>query len=575
MAEFGRDPLGWLGGGPVAASGPAIPGQLGADDLRSAAAPVELPPMARSRPPSAPMSRLGGDTIELALTTPVEAPATSPANGEAPALVAPAQRGSTATIRPVRRPVDSPASGWERRYVGSLVAIDAVIALVAGLTAFGIRFGNNESLPLEYVAVSLALPLAWSVMLLFARAYERRFLFVGNEEYRRVLNAGVGLTAVVALISYAGDFQFARGYVVVALPVVTTAGLIGRYLRRKRLFKRRAAGECMRRVVVVGYERPVATLARQLARERYHGMEVIGACLPPDHGCGARIGEVELPVYGTFDTVGEAVRAARADTVAVLPCPEMDAFALRRLSWELEKTGTDLVVTSALLDVAGPRTSIRPVDGLPMLHVEPAELTGGRRLTKEAFDRVTSGLVLILLAPLLAVLAAAVQLTSRGPALFTQVRVGKDGREFTIYKLRTMYADAEDRLAELAAQNEHDGLLFKIRNDPRITPLGRVLRRFSLDELPQLFNVFLGHMSLVGPRPPLPSEVAQYPEDLLRRLAVKPGITGLWQVSGRSNLSWEDTVRLDLRYVENWSLTFDLVILLRTFTAIVRASGAY
>ncbi len=506
-----------------------------------------------------PMSRLGGDTIELVTA--------------ASLTVAPEQRGSRPGTTYAR--AAAPARDWEKRYVLTLVAIDAVIALVAGMTAFGIRFGNNRSLPLEYIAASLLFPLAWIVALVFARAYERRFLFVGNEEYRRFLNAGVGLTATVALVAYAANFQFARGYVVVALPLVTIAGLVGRYVRRKYLFARRAQGDCMRRVVVLGYERPVATLARQLARERYHGMEVVGACLPPDHTSGSRIADVELTVYGTFDTVGEAVRAARADTVAILPCPEMDSFALRRISWELEKTGTDLVVTSALLDVAGPRTSIRPVDGLPMLHVEPAELTGARRLTKAAFDRVLSTVALIVVAPLLGALAAAVRLTSKGPAFFTQVRVGRDGREFTIYKLRTMYADAEERLAELAAQNEHDGLLFKIRDDPRITPLGRFLRRYSLDELPQLINVFLGNMSLVGPRPPLPSEVAQYPEDLLRRLAVKPGITGLWQVSGRSNLSWEDTVRLDLRYVENWSLTFDLVILLRTATAIVRASGAY
>lgn len=464
---------------------------------------------------------------------------------------------------------------WKRRYVVSLVVIDAVIALIAGLTAFGVRFGNNEPPPIEYVAASLVLPLAWCAVLLFSRAYERRFLFAGNEEYRRVLNAGVTLTAVVALVAYAGDFEFARGYVVVALPLVTTAGLIGRYLRRKRLFARRSRGECMRRVLALGYERPVASLARQFAREWGHGMQVVGACLPPDHGSGTHIADVELPVYGTFSTVTKAVAACDADIVAVLPCPEMDSSALRRLSWELERTGTDLLVATSLLDVAGPRTGIRPAEGLPMLWVEPADITGGRRLMKATFDRLVSGVALILLAPLLAVLAALVRFTSPGPAVFTQVRVGRDGREFKIFKFRTMYADAEERLAVLAAQNEHEGLLFKVRDDPRITPIGRVLRRYSLDELPQLFNVFLGHMSLVGPRPPLPSEVAQYPQDLLRRLAVKPGITGLWQVSGRANLSWEDTVRLDLRYVENWSLTFDLVILLRTVTAILRASGAY
>jgi exopolysaccharide biosynthesis polyprenyl glycosylphosphotransferase len=259
----------------------------------------------------------------------------------------------------------------------------------------------------------------------------------------------------------------------------------------------------------------------------------------------------------------------------VLACPEMDASALRRLSWTLERTGTDLMVATALLDVAGPRTTIRPVDGLPMLHVEHAELTGGRRVLKGVFDRVVSLTALILLSPVLLLLAAVVRLTSPGGALFKQIRVGKDGTEFELWKFRTMYADAEERLADLRELNEHDGVMFKIRNDPRVTHFGRWLRRFSLDELPQLINVLRGQMSLVGPRPPLPSEVAQYPEDVLRRLVVKPGLTGLWQVSGRSDLSWEDSVRLDLRYVENWSLAFDLVILLRTLTTVIRSSGAY
>jgi exopolysaccharide biosynthesis polyprenyl glycosylphosphotransferase len=232
-------------------------------------------------------------------------------------------------------------------------------------------------------------------------------------------------------------------------------------------------------------------------------------------------------------------------------------------------------VSTALLDVAGPRTTIRPVDGLPMLHVEHAELSGSRRLVKGVFDRCLAALALTLAGPVMLALALAIRRTSAGPALFRQVRVGKDGREFVLYKLRTMYADAEEKQQELTGRNEHDGVLFKMRNDPRVTPLGRRLRRYSLDELPQLLNVLGGQMSLVGPRPPLPCEVAQYPEDVRRRLVVKPGLTGLWQVSGRSDLSWEDSVRLDLRYVENWSLTFDLVILLRTVTALVRTSGAY
>ncbi len=272
------------------------------------------------------MRRLGSDTIEL-LAQQVAAEETAQREASAPTAAVPTQASSvesgTSTRRgrhsaPVSHTATAPASEWETRYARSLILIDALIALVAGLIAFGVRFGNNQSLPWEYLVASLVLPLAWAGVLLFNRAYERRFLFVGNEEYRRVLNAGVGLTAAVALVAYTGNFEFARGYVVVALPLVTVAGLLGRYLRRKRLFARRRDGDCMRRVVVLGYERPVASLARQLARERYHGMEVVGACLPPDHSSGARIADVELKVYGTFDNVGAAV--ARRPAPTPWPC---------------------------------------------------------------------------------------------------------------------------------------------------------------------------------------------------------------------------------------------------------------
>jgi exopolysaccharide biosynthesis polyprenyl glycosylphosphotransferase len=464
---------------------------------------------------------------------------------------------------------------WQRRYLTAAAAVDAGVALVAGAVAFAVRFGEVVGHTVPYLVLTLLFPPAWMVALLLSHAYERRFLFVGNEEYRRVLNAGVGLTASVAIVAYALNVEIARGYVVVALPMVTITGVAARWAVRRRLFRLRNRGQCMRRVVVLGYERAAANFCRQLRRERYHGMEIVGACLPPHRPQRDRIGDVGVDVFGTFDDVDRAVRATGADTVAVLACPEMDANAMRRLSWALERTGTDLVVSTALLDVAGPRTTIRPVDGLPMLHVEHAELSGSRRLVKGVFDRCLAALALTLAGPVMVALALAIRRTSAGPALFRQVRVGKDGREFVLYKLRTMYADAEEKQQELTGRNEHDGVLFKMRNDPRVTPLGRRLRRYSLDELPQLLNVLGGQMSLVGPRPPLPCEVAQYPEDVRRRLVVKPGLTGLWQVSGRSDLSWEDSVRLDLRYVENWSLTFDLVILLRTVTALVRTSGAY
>jgi exopolysaccharide biosynthesis polyprenyl glycosylphosphotransferase len=249
---------------------------------------------------------------------------------------------------------------------------------------------------------------------------------------------------------------------------------------------------------------------------------------------------------------------------------------LRRLSWELEGTGVSLLVAPGLTDVAGPRIHIRPLGTrLPLLHVEEPEFTGARKVLKEAQDRVIAAVATLFLAPLMLSLAVLIRVDSRGPALFRQVRVGKNGEEFCVYKFRSMHVDAEERLAALAELNESDGVLFKMRNDPRVTRVGRLLRRYSLDELPQLLNVILGDMALVGPRPPLPREVANYASDVHRRLLVKPGITGLWQVSGRSDLSWEDSVRLDLYYVENWSLALDLQILWKTFSAVLASRGAY
>ncbi|AEV88665.1 UDP-phosphate galactose phosphotransferase [Actinoplanes sp. SE50] len=461
---------------------------------------------------------------------------------------------------------------WEGRYVRNLVLGDLSAGIAAGAAGFGLRFGDQVTAWNEaYLLVSAMLPVVLLAVLAVSRAYERRYLFVGSDEYQRVIRGGGGLIAGVALVSYALDLDLARSYVLAALPAAVVSVLVLRFVLRKRLHWARARGEALRRVIVVGHELSVIGIARQLRRERYHGLEVVGACLPP----GADGLEVDLPVYGTFEDVAAAVEQADADTVVVLSCPELDGAAVRRLAWRLERDEVDLVVASALVDVAGARTTIRPFDGLPMLHVEHPRLHGGSRLVKELVDRAGALLLLMLFAPLLLGLALCVRLTSRGPVLFRQVRVGRDGQMFRIFKFRSMYVDAEARLNELRHLNEHDGVLFKMRDDPRVTPIGRWLRRFSLDELPQLLNVLSGRMSLVGPRPPLPTEVAAYADDVRRRLAVKPGMTGLWQVSGRSDLSWEEAVRLDLRYVENWSLSLDLVILLRTMTAVVRSSGAY
>ncbi|WP_308206596.1 sugar transferase [Paractinoplanes hotanensis] len=477
---------------------------------------------------------------------------------------------------PGRHAAMSRRQRWERQYVRSLVLCDLMAGTAAGAVTFGLRFGDEvTSYNRAYVLLSFLLPALLLTVLAVSRAYERRYLFVGTDEYQRVLRGGVGLIAGVALVSYALDLDLARSYVLAALPTAIVSSVVLRFALRKRLHLSRARGESLRRVILVGHELAVIGMSRQLRRERYHGLEVVGACLPPGHDGVGVSGPQGLAVYGTFEDVAGAVEQADADTVVVLSCPELDGAALRRLAWRLERDEVDLVVASSLVDVAGARTTIRPFDGLPMLHVEHPRLHGGSRLVKEVFDRIGALALLMIFGPLLLGLALCVRCTSRGPVLFRQVRVGRDGRLFRIFKFRSMYVDAEARLAELRHLNEHDGVLFKMRDDPRVTRVGRYLRRFSLDELPQLLNVALGQMSLVGPRPPLPSEVAAYADDVRRRLAVKPGMTGLWQVSGRSDLPWEEAVRLDLRYVENWTLSLDLVILLRTMTAVVRSSGAY
>ena len=281
-----------------------------------------------------------------------------------------------------------------------------------------------------------------------------------------------------------------------------------------------------------------------------------------------------VPVAGGLCGVAAAVSRFGADTVAVLSCPEMDGGRLRELAWELEKTGTDLFVAPTLLDVAGPRTTIRPVAGLPLLHVDHPELAGTKQAVKSMFDKTCAALALLALAPLFAVIAVSIRLADHGPVLFRQTRIGKNGHGFTLYKFRTMVPDAERLKSQLATHNEANGVLFKMRRDPRVTPVGAWLRRWSLDELPQLINVLIGDMSLVGPQA-LPDEVAGYSGHMRRRLVVKPGLTGLWQVSGRSDVSWEEAERLDLHYVENWSLALDLQVLWKTGSAVVRGSGAY
>jgi len=453
------------------------------------------------------------------------------------------------------------------------------LAIIAGiLLGQLLRFGDLntvDSLPqhMSYTTIANGLIPAWLATLALCGTYVRRHLEVGTEEYRRVFGAAVRFVGVLATLALVFKIDVARGFIAVAVPVATVMALGGRYIARHWLHRQRSRlGSCMKRTLVVGSNESVAILVRALHGAPFVGYGSVAACTAQGNGTIDVDGET-ISVVASIDGVLDAAYRTGADAIVVAD-DAMSDDGLPALAWQIEGTGIELLVAPAATDVAGPRISIRPVEGLPLMYVDEPELSGIRRLAKTTFDRTVAAVWLVALLPVLVGIGVAVRLTSRGPALFRQVRVGLGGRHFVLWKFRTMTVDAEERLADLLHLNEHDGILFKITDDPRTTRLGRVLRRWSVDELPQLWNVFRGDMSIVGPRPPLPNEVERYDDNVKRRLLVKPGLTGLWQVSGRAQLPWDEAVRLDLYYVENWSPALDAIILAKTFAAVLRRHGA-
>lgn len=459
---------------------------------------------------------------------------------------------------------------WVARYRRAALAGDLSAALIGVSLALLGRFGAQINL--GYLVIGAVIPIAWLVCVALARGYESRYFGTGPEEFRSIIRAAVALTAAVAITSYATKSEVARGFVLLAVPMTCLAAMVGRWVLHRQISWRRLAGRCMRRVLVVGRNDQVTTLHRHLEERPADGYVVVASCLPRgdafEEPVSDRLGRTEMDVLAAVDQYD-------VDVVAVATDPELTGHSLRKLSWALEQRGVELIVSPGIVEVAGPRISIRPVAGLSLLHLERPSVSGGPHLMKAVFDRVVGVLMLLAVSPVLLVAATLVKLTSKGPVLFKQVRVGRGGEQFPMFKFRTMVVDAEERKAELVALNEGNGILFKMRDDPRITKVGKYLRRFSIDELPQLMNVLRGEMSLVGPRPPLQSEVALYAIDDSRRMLVKPGLTGLWQVSGRSDLTWEESMRLDLRYADNWSIALDLLILWKTARAVLGSAGAY
>lgn len=476
-------------------------------------------------------------------------------------------------------PTIGPAtSRWESRYRWAVIGSDllAMLLSVVGVGAFLVPHRGNWMwpAPLELALMTIVVVIA-TVSL--NRGWHPTVLGQGAEEFRRL---GKGLAAAVvvlalgglALDGLGGDLHDMRRWVFAVVPAIAVLAVVQRYQLRRLLHRARRSGRCLLPVLVAGGDDTVADLITRTRSAPHIGWRVEAACTTG----GAQGGDIDgVPVVGGLHDLAKHVRRGRYRIVAVTADAYWTPERLRQLAWDLEGSDTEMVVAPVLMEIAGPRVHVTGVLGMPMLRVAAPVFTGTRRMVKEMADRAGAALLLLLLSPLLIAASIAIMADSRGGVFYTQRRVGKEGREFTIVKFRTMVSNAHAMRTELVGANEGAGLLFKMRRDPRITRVGRVLRRWSVDELPQLFNVLAGSMSLVGPRPPLPDETARYAPDVRRRLLVKPGLTGLWQVSGRSDLSWDEAVRLDLRYVEDWSLALDAVILWKTLRAVFSGDGAY
>ncbi|WP_164233032.1 sugar transferase [Microbacterium hydrocarbonoxydans] len=471
---------------------------------------------------------------------------------------------------------------WQRGYARRLLLSDTVIIVCAVFGAQLLRFGQSSAdlfipgvtgagFDIAYTSVSVLFVAAWLLGLRLYGAWDAKVIGAGSQEYRRVADASIRVFGLLAILAFLLGAEVARGYLLVALPAGLAALIGSRWAWRRWLRTRRAEGQCLSRVVLVGEHAKSRHIAQEMRRDSASGMAIIGAFTERGAGTALLPG---LPVMGDLDDALSRLDSVDADAVVYSGSDMITPAQLRQFGWDLQSRNVDLIVAAALTDIAGPRIHAQPVAGLSLIHVDYPSFSGYRYATKRAFDIVVSLLALIVLSPVFLALSTMVR-RDGGPALFRQRRVGHEGRQFTMLKFRTMVVDAEARLLELLPASEGNGVLFKLREDPRVTRIGRVLRRFSLDELPQLINVLRGDMSLVGPRPPLMSEVDTYEKWVQRRLLVKPGLTGLWQVSGRSDLSWDDSVRLDLYYVENWSLTSDLVIMWRTVRAVLERRGAY
>ncbi|GHD81471.1 Undecaprenyl-phosphate galactose phosphotransferase WbaP/exopolysaccharide biosynthesis polyprenyl glycosylphosphotransferase [Salinibacterium amurskyense] len=499
-----------------------------------------------------------------------------------------------AEFQPQHVTAPHPDSGivWTKSYQKRLLVSDAVVILGTILIALLMR-ADPARLPEFFAGINplmwlglLAIVVVWVLLLEVFRSRDRRVIGVGPTEYKRVVTACMTAFGLLSIILLVLEIGFPGKRAVLAMAAGVLALLATRWVWRRWLNRQRRFGHALSRTVVVGTQDEVDYVVDKVQGCLRANFDVVGVVIEPDrhaeakHRFGSQAHGTEQdaeqpgPQFGPEQVV-QTASSLGADTVIIAGEHGCGNDFIRHLAWQLEGTAAELILASRLTNVAGPRIHFRPVEGLPLIHVEIPQFEGGKHVIKRGLDIAVSGLALFLLSPLFLLLTILIRLDSPGGAFYSQVRVGRNLETFRMFKFRSMVVDADQKLADLTKENEGSGVLFKLKNDPRVTRLGRFIRKYSLDEFPQLWNVLKGDMSLVGPRPPLPSEVLAYKGKVNRRMYIKPGLTGMWQINGRSDLNWEDSMRLDLYYVENWSVVGDLVIMWRTFKVLINPVGAY
>lgn len=466
----------------------------------------------------------------------------------------------------------------------SVAAADLVVIAAALTAAYVLRFGvSAHLLPTRALGSPLAVPypdamvviaLIWALWIAERGGYSRAGTTQGASALRVVVQSAFAACATIAVLGFLTRSELSRSFLTMSFALGIPGLLLSRSSASAILRRRRMRGRHCTRALVVGRHSHVQELVEVLRRKPGSGMQPVAACVTDPERLGGATTILGVPVLGSPTVVRQAVHAADADQVLMVE--GTDGFAgFKQLAWQLDGTGAELVVVPTVTEVSLNRVRMRPVAELPLLQVSLARSTGPKLVVKRGLDLVGATLLILVLSPLLLLIAAVIKVSSPGPVLYRQARVGRHGSQFMCLKFRTMVADADAALERLLDRNEGSAVLFKLHDDPRVTRIGRHLRRYSLDELPQLFNVLLGQMSLVGPRPSLPDEVLRYADAMRRRMLVRPGMTGLWQVSGRSDLSATESQRLDLYYVDNWSITADVMILWQTLHAVASGKGAY